>query len=300
MTKNEHEIQEDACSSANDPHQNKLSSSDVSSEESSFENNSDKQTNTHGGSEESFLSDNPENITRLEVSKTADMMTPDSDNVEQNQPSSLSDEDAQKNQMDAKNPKEKKKLSKGALIGIIAAAVVVVIILAIVLVNSALERQAKDDYNRYIDNLIELSSEGIDAASQAEKICNTAKRIWSSAIWDGDRAWDSDIQKYHSDDFNEALQAYHLDTTTIELIAKMEVAYDSADDLLKQLKDPPEGLEDAYLTAQDFMAEVETLVNLASDPSGSLQTYSNAFNEADTACVKEFKALQKEIPEKKD
>lgn len=195
--------------------------------------------------------------------------------------------------------KEKKKLGKGAIAGIISGAAVLVIIVVIAVVMS-MQAQATEKYNEYIDNLDELTSYGLTAASSAESICNTTKSVWYSAIWDDDKTWDADIEKYHASDFNDALAKMYADSAVKTKISNMKANASEVESLMTKLKNPPDpDLQDAYDAAKEFADTVEEIVDLAADPSGSLQTYSSKFSAADDACAKALKKLSKAIPEKK-
>ncbi|PWL78574.1 MAG: hypothetical protein DBY20_06910 [Coriobacteriia bacterium] len=200
---------------------------------------------------------------------------------------------------DAGNEKKKKKLSKGALAGIISGSVVLVIIIVVAVVLS-MQAQATAKYNEYVDNLDSLATYGLQAASTAESICNTTKSVWYSAIWDDDKTWDADIEKYHASDFNDALAKMYADSSVKTKISNMKANASEVESLIGKLKNPPDpDLQDAYDAAKEFADSVEELVDLAADPSGSLNTFSTNFSNADDACAKALKKLTKEIPEKK-
>lgn len=195
--------------------------------------------------------------------------------------------------------KGKKKLSKGALAGIISGAAVLVIVIVVAIVLS-MQAQATAKYNEYVDNLDSLATCGLQAASTAESICNTTKSVWYSAIWNDDKTWDADIEKYHASDFNDALAKMYADSSVRTKISNMKANASEVESLMGKLKNPPDpDLEDAYEAAKDFADSVEDLVDLAADPSGSLNTFSSNFSTADDACAKALKELSKEIPEKK-
>lgn len=222
-------------------------------------------------------------------------------NIDESGPAVLGDKPKPPTEDGASQEKEKKKkkLSKGAIAGIISGAVILVVIIVIAIVMN-MQAQAIEKYNEYIDNLDELSSYGLTAASSAESICNTTKSVWYSAIWDDDKTWDADIEKYHATDFNDALAKMYADPTVKTKISNMKANASEVESLMAKLKNPPDpDLQDAYDAAKEFADTVEEIVDLAADPSGSLQTYSSKFSAADDACAKALKKLSKAIPEKK-
>lgn len=50
--------------------------------------------------------------------------------------------------------------------------------------------------------------------------------------------------------------------------------------------------KDAYDALSDFYDAYLALTGCATDPSGSLQTYSSTFNDADTDTLNAYKAMQ--------
>ena len=61
---------------------------------------------------------------------------------------------------------------------------------------------------------------------------------------------------------------------------------------MKKLKNPPNEYKDAYDAISDFYDAYIALTNCATDPSGSLQTYSSTFNDADTNTLNAYKAME--------
>ena len=50
--------------------------------------------------------------------------------------------------------------------------------------------------------------------------------------------------------------------------------------------------QDAYEAVSEFYDAYLSLTNCATDPSGSLQTYSSTFNNADTEALNAYKAME--------
>lgn len=57
---------------------------------------------------------------------------------------------------------------------------------------------------------------------------------------------------------------------------------DTVNALMKKLKNPPDEYKDAYDAVSDLYDAYISLTNCATDPSGSLQTYSSTFNDTNT------------------
>ena len=60
----------------------------------------------------------------------------------------------------------------------------------------------------------------------------------------------------------------------------------------EKLKNPPDEYKDAYDAVSDLYDAYISLTNCATDPSGSLQTYSSTFNDADTNTLNAYKAME--------
>jgi hypothetical protein len=61
---------------------------------------------------------------------------------------------------------------------------------------------------------------------------------------------------------------------------------------MKKLKNPPDEYKDAYDAVSDLYDAYISFTNCATDPSGSLQTYSSTFNDADTNTLNAYKTME--------
>ena len=93
-------------------------------------------------------------------------------------------------------------------------------------------------------------------------------------------------------DFNDALSNLFTDSSFNSKISSIEDNQDTVNALMKQLKNPPEEYEDAYEAVSDLYDAYISLTNCATDPSGSLQTYSSTFSDADTNALNAYKAME--------
>lgn len=200
------------------------------------------------------------------------------------------------------------------LLIVIAAAVVIIAALAIGYTINEKREQARiaaeaeaqrvaeiEEFNQYIDDLNECMYLMISGAANAEGLCNTTVNVWSSAIFeDSQDAWDEEIRQYYANDFNDALNLLYSDQGTQDAVAEIESNQEQVNVLFRRLQNPPEGLGSAYDTLEDMYDSYLTLTNLAASPTGSLQSYRDAFHEADQECVDAFEKLQTKIPDKKE
>ena len=74
-------------------------------------------------------------------------------------------------------------------------------------------------------------------------------------------------------------------------IASIKSNQDTVKELMQELTNPPAEYEEAYNTLKDYYDAYLELTNLAISPSGSLQSYTDDFNEADSNVLKYYNAM---------
>lgn len=134
----------------------------------------------------------------------------------------------------------------------------------------------------------------LSGASDAETCGNLIKKVWYNAIYEES---DSKTDKYTKpngyfvSDFNDALQNLFSDSSFSSQIADINSNKDTVNSLMKKLKNPPEEYKDAYEVLSKLYDAYISLTNLATDPTGSLQTFSRNFNDADNETLNCYNAL---------
>lgn len=203
---------------------------------------------------------------------------------------------AQKVEVTAVNLQVKKSTKKRA---IIALAIVAVLAIAGVIGYSIhkenLAKEAAQISADYAANMELVSYTMLMGAIDAEDAGNLIKQVWYNAIYEErDSATDKYTRPsgYWVDDFNEALGNLFSDKTFTSQIADIEENQDTVATLMKQLKNPPEEHEEAYDAIKEYYDAYIELTNLAVNPTGSLQTFSNSFNEADTNVLNCYNAVK--------
>ncbi len=187
-------------------------------------------------------------------------------------------------------------LRKGIIIGALA---FVIIVIAVVVGSSihqkTVERKKADKEKQleteYMENYTSAANEMFNGGLKAEKACGLIHDVWSNCIFD-----ESDVttDKYTSgtDDFNVALANLFTDSSFVSDVADIKDSKVKVDDLMKELKNPPDKYDDAYDALQDLYTEYTTMVSLAEEPSGSLTSYTSEFNSADTDFVTAYNKVQ--------
>ena len=161
------------------------------------------------------------------------------------------------------------------------------------------KKKAAEEYNKnvetYSDNLKLATVTMLSGASDAETCGNLIKQVWYNAIYEEK---DNKTDKYTRpngsflSDFNDALENLFSDSSFRNQISNIADNQDIVNTLMKELRNPPDEYKDAYNAISDFYNAYISLTNCVTNPSGSLQTYSNTFNDTDTKTLNAYKAME--------
>ncbi len=157
-------------------------------------------------------------------------------------------------------------------------------------------------FNAYVDNLEMVSGQMVMDSAEAEAICILVIKVWSNAIYERS---DPETDKYTKvgnqfvDDFNIALANIYADADINAKLSTLESNQAEIQLIMKDMFDSPEGLEQCYTTLSEFYVAYKALVGLAINPVGSLDTFSEEFNEKDNAAVDLYEMLSIQIPNKR-
>lgn len=155
--------------------------------------------------------------------------------------------------------------------------------------------EAQKAKKEYAANLNTITYTMLDASGIAEDCGNLIKSVWSNSIYEeSDEETDEYTKEdgYFVSDFNEALGNLFADSAFSNKVKSVSEKQDTVNSLLKKLNNPPQEYKEAYDKMKEFYDAYITLSNLATNPSGNLQTYSNSFSEADTKVLNCYKAMQ--------
>lgn len=173
------------------------------------------------------------------------------------------------------------------------AAIVAIIIVLTSIVGIAVKGNKKKEYYNNLESATNLMLEG---AADAENACNLIKSVWYNTIYE---EYDSKTDKYtrsngygFNDDFNDSLQALFSDQDFKDTITDIEVNQNSVARYMKDLQNPPEEYKEAYDAIKKLYDSYLELSNLAVNPTGSLQTFSNNFNSADSETLQNYEAMK--------
>lgn len=201
-----------------------------------------------------------------------------------------------------KTTKKSKKIIVIATIAVLAAAIITAIGVQTHKKNVAAKAvaEAQKQSEEYGTNLNMAAYSMLSGASDAETCGNLIKQVWYNAIY---KESDSTTNKYTKpdgyfvSDFNDALQNLFSDSSFSGQIADINSNKDTVNSLMKKLKNPPEEYKDAYESLSKLYDAYISLTNLVTDPTGSLQTYSQNFNDADNETLNCYNALKMYLEE---
>ena len=182
----------------------------------------------------------------------------------------------------------KKKIIIGA---IIAAAVIILAVIGILIGTGVKANKAV----KYGDNLKSTSNLMLVGAAEAESCGNLIKSVWYNAIYEKSDATTDKYTKsgyWFVDDFNDALANLFSDEDFASRIEAIKSNQDSVGASMKDLGNPPDEWKEAYADLKVFYDAYLDLTNLAVSPTGSLQTFSSNFNDADSKASNAYNKMQ--------
>lgn len=190
-----------------------------------------------------------------------------------------------------------KKMIIIAIIAVIAVAIIAAVGVQTHKKNEAAKAaaQAKKLSKEYGENLNTAAYSMLSGASDAETCGNLVKQVWNNAIYEKSDSETNKFTKpkgYFVSDFNDALENLYADSDFNSQIDEINDNKDLVNFLMKELKNPPKEYEEAYASLSKMYDAYISLTNLATDPTGSLQTFSQNFNDADSNTVNCYNALK--------
>ncbi len=182
-----------------------------------------------------------------------------------------------------------KKSSKKKFIILIVAMITIAVVIAGY--QYVQNENAKYEYEKNYAETMMLMAEG---AAEAEETCNIIHDVWFNCIFkESDSATDEytkdDRGRFHSD-FNDALAELSGSSYYEEKVEKLLENQRSTYEIMRKMKEPPKGYEDAYQALKELFDAYNDFVNMAVNPTGSLTTYTSDINEIDPKVFKLFEA----------
>ena len=143
----------------------------------------------------------------------------------------------------------------------------------------------------YYENMEILSFSMLNSASEAEKAGNLIHAVWYNAIFD---KYDPETIKYTTgaSDFNDALKNLFSDDDFKKQIDNIKKNQNTVNSLMKTLKNPPKEYQEAYEDLRTYYDAYIEFTDLVINPTGSLQSYTNDFNNLDSKTVNCYRTMQ--------
>jgi hypothetical protein len=164
------------------------------------------------------------------------------------------------------------------------------------------DQKQKARKNDYIDKVVSVRSMMLDGSSAAETLANLTAQVWQDTIYENldPKTSKFTLSKYggFNSDFNTSLNALFSDTNTQVTIGYIEDNQQSVSDLMKELKDPPVGMEICSESLMELYSAYQGITDLAINPKGSLSTFIPSKNEKVDKFLEYYKKLETLIPEK--
>lgn len=161
------------------------------------------------------------------------------------------------------------------------------------------EKQRRREYAEKLELVINNMLLG---AADAESCCNLIRRVWSNAIYEKD---DDETDKYTKvngcfvSDFNDALDNLYEDSDFQTQISDIEENQETVISIMKELQNPPEEYKTAYKSLVECYDAYLTFTNMAIYPDGSLNTFSDDFDDADTEFLHCYDTMKIYLPDTK-
>ena len=199
-----------------------------------------------------------------------------------------------------KEPLPKKKRKN---IIIIAAALLVAIVAAFVgngLHQQKLAQEAAQRREEYAQKLKSVTSTMLITAINAENAGNLIRNVWYNSIYE---ERDSETDKYTRpngyflDDFNDALDNLFSDASFRSRLTTIETEQEQVAKVMKDMKNPPEEFQEAYQVLKELYNAFTVMTNLATNPTGSLTSFTQEFREADSEFASRYDEIQLYIEE---
>lgn len=206
--------------------------------------------------------------------------------------------DLQKVEIASNNIKKDKKKRKRNLIILIAVVLVLVIAggIGIFIYQKNLanekereelaEQQIETEYSDNMKSAITYMQRG---TAQAKSIGELTHSVWYNAIFkESDNQTDVFTKKSYDKwyDFNTALYNLYMDEDYSARIKRLENNQGFVAETMKLLTNPPEKYEEAYENIKDYYSTYLELTNLVISPTGTLQTFTENYNNAVSAVSK--------------
>lgn len=192
-------------------------------------------------------------------------------------------------------PKKEKKRKKLIVIAIISLLVMIAGVVTTLFIVKNNEKKREEEYR---ENYTKILDEIFDSALDAENCASLTRKVWYNTIWEEDDEETDEFTKENGkfiDDFNDSLYNLHSSLEYNTKISSIEKSKSVVSDLMKQMKNPPKGWEEAYDELRELYDLYNSFTNMAINPSGNLNSYTEKYNTLDSDIVDQYNKVKEYI-----
>lgn len=164
------------------------------------------------------------------------------------------------------------------------------------------EEEEKQRRREYSEKLQLVIGNMLSGAADAEDCCNLIRRVWSNAIYERDNDETDKYTKVKGSfvtDFNDALDNLYGDLDFQTKISDIKENQETVISIMKELQNPQEEYKTAYKFLVQCYDAYLTFTNMAINPNGSLNTFSDDFDDADTEFLHCYDTMKIYLPDTK-
>ncbi|MCI8428524.1 MAG: hypothetical protein HFJ03_13480 [Lachnospira sp.] len=205
-------------------------------------------------------------------------------------------------QKEIQTAKASKNTKKWIMFGGIAALVLIIAALStFFIIKANNQKKAIESYNEYIDNVNTVVSKMLRGAAACEDAASLIHDVWSNSIMKESSPTTDKYTKttYSFNDFNTSLGNLFADSSFQKKIDNIKKDKESINAIMKKLQNPPSELRDCYDAVVELNEKYNSFASLATDPTGSLTTYTSSYNSLDADFMTKYNTLKNKIPEKR-
>ncbi len=154
------------------------------------------------------------------------------------------------------------------------------------------EEVSAEEYQAAYNQLV---TDMLNDAALAERLGNLTIKVWNNAIWQKEDEESDAFTKVNGQfvsDFNEALKNLTSDESFSKDIAALSGNQQQVKASMKDMLNPPEGYENAFKALETMYNSYIKFTNFVLSGTGSLESYSNDFLDADNELDEKYHAVE--------
>lgn len=156
---------------------------------------------------------------------------------------------------------------------------------------------------KYIKEVGALSDVMLFYGTKADEISTLVSNVWRNSIYE---EFDEETDKYTTvclrgnifdfNDFNVSIKNVYEDPDIISKIESIKVGTSAIEENMKNVQNPPKGLQNYYETITDLYDSYQKIVDYAINPTGSYKTYTDTTTEITDKFISTYRKLETMLP----